>query len=156
MVDITSPTLFTGRVAVFVGLLGVALLALAPLPAIPAPWGLVVGVVGFTLASLAGASAKAFTWTAGAPILAGAALGIATSTESALALLIQMVPPGWLQNLLAGVIGLLAILAGKASPQLGAHQVEPVYADPADVGPGMKAQPVSDLDEARRILGGGR
>jgi hypothetical protein len=141
--DTTKP-LLSGLAATILGTVGT--LAAAVSPVVPAPWGALVGIVGFLLAALAGLTVAAPKVTEGRPVLQGVALTVATGALSVLVQFYPVVPAGWPQSVALGVGALLAWLTGHALPALGA--TSPTVAPPRAV------EPVADLEEARRLLGG--
>lgn len=142
----TSKPLLSGLAATIVGTLGT--LAAAASPVVPAPWGALVGIVGFLAAALAGLSVAAPKVTEGRPLLQGVALTIATGALSLLVQFYSVIPAGWPQSVALGVAALLAWLTGRALPALGTPAAPP--------SPAQVPATVSDLEEARRVLGGGR
>jgi hypothetical protein len=122
----TSKPLFSGTIAVVLGTVGVMMLLAAPV--IPSPWGLLLGVAGFVIASLAGHAATPPSWAAGSPILQGTALAIGKAVYSVIAVVAVALPAGWPQSLAFGAVGLLALLVGYASPQLGSSST-PAFVD---------------------------
>jgi NaMN:DMB phosphoribosyltransferase len=140
----TSKPLLSGLAATILGTVGT--LAAAVSPVVPAPWGALVGIVGFLLAALAGLAVAAPKVTEGRPILQGVALAAAAMVLSALERFYDVIPVGWPQSVALASAALLAVLTGKALPALGSRL--PPAALPKAV------EPVADLEEARRILGG--
>lgn len=140
--------LLSGLAATIVGTLGLVLAGLAPV--LPSPWAVPVGVVGFLAAVLAGMSARPPSVVAGSPLLQGTALTLATGALTLLVQFYSAVPAGWPQSLALGVAALLCWLTGQALPQLGSAPL------PGSSSPPAKADKVTSLDEATRILGEGQ
>lgn len=119
----------SGTAAAVVGIIGSIMLAAVAF--IPAPWNVLVGLVGFLACALAGLAARPPEILAGKPLLQGTALTIATAVG---ALLQQMVlpalPPGWIQSVAYAVLGVLAWLTGRALPALGSQPIGGVVVEP--------------------------
>lgn len=138
--------LLSGIAATIVGALGIALAAASPF--FPDPWSVFVGIVGFIAAALAGLAARPPSVVASSPILQGAAFSLASGALTLLVQFYSVVPAGWPQSVAVGVAALLCRLTGQALPQLGSAPLQEPKSDaPASV---------SNLEEARRVLGGGR
>lgn len=138
--DTTKP-LLSGLAATIVGTIGTLLAAASPV--LPAPWATVAGIVGFLMAALAGLSVAAPKVTEGKPVLQGVALTIATGALSMLVQFYAAIPVGWPQSIALGLAALLAWLTGAALPALGT---------PAT--PAIPSRPVTNLDDAAKLLGG--
>lgn len=146
--DTTKP-LLTGKAAFIVGTIGG--LAAAAGALIPAPWGTLVMVLGFTACVVAGVAAPPPKVTEGKPILQGAALTAAVGLVEPLHMLYGMLPAGWPQGLGMGVLGLLAWLTGRALPALSS---KPVPAANVEAKAAEAAAGVKTLDDAVNVMKG--
>lgn len=113
---VAPKALLTGQAALVVG--GIATLAGVVSPAIPMPWGAVVGLVAFVAALLAGVSAPVPKFAAGKPLVQGALLTGAVTTLGVVEQVLPSLPAGVPQSAAMGAATLFALLAGRASPTL--------------------------------------
>lgn len=139
----TSKPLLSGTAALIVGTIGG--IALAASAFVPAPWGTLVGLLGFIACVVAGTAAPTPKVVEGKPILQGGALTAAIGVGEVLHQFYGSLPAGWPQGLALGGAGLLAWLTGRALPPLGAQTAAPV----------APAAPVATLDDAAKVLGSG-
>lgn len=137
--------ILSGTAALIVGTLGG--LALAASVAVPAPWGTLVGLLGFIACVVAGVAAPTPRIVEGKPILQGGALTAAIGLGEVLHQFYGSLPTGWPQGLALGGAGLLAWLTGRALPPLSASQGG--AAGPSPVGS------VETLDDAAKVLSKG-
>jgi hypothetical protein len=110
--------LFSPTVAAVFAAIGAGVAAVSAV--VPAPWGTIVGIVGFLAAGLGGASVAAPSITEGKPLLQGAALTVGTSALALLAQFYAVIPTGWPQSVAMALGALMAWATGKAMPALGA------------------------------------
>ncbi len=139
--------LLSGTAALIVGLIGIIAAAVSPI--IPAPWGALVGILGFLAAVLAGNAAVPPTVTAGKPILQGALLALAGSLEAVLHQFYALIPAGWPQSLAMGLAALLAWLTGKALPALGSPP--PAALAAAEAAGGQAVGEVAGMSKAEVV-----
>jgi hypothetical protein len=111
------PPAWGGQALRIAGMVGVGLSMVATV-VIPAPWGVLVAIVGVTVATLAGFAAKPPNFTGGSPVVQGAALTVATTVFTGAAKVYESLPPSW-QPVVWGVLAVLGVLTGKALPALG-------------------------------------
>lgn len=117
-----SKGLLSGTAALIVGAIGMA--AMAASAFVPAPWGTLVGVVGFLGAALAGLAAPPPRFAEGKPLLQGTAFTIATSVLALAQQAWPFIPPAF-QPVALAVVGLVAWLTGRSMPALGTAAVPP-------------------------------
>ena len=138
--------ILSGTAAAIVGTIGG--LALAASAFVPAPWGTLVGLVGFIACVVAGVAASPPKVVEGKPILQGGALTAALALGETLHQFYGSLPAGWPQGLALGGAGLLAWLTGRALPPLTSSQ-----GGAAGVLP--EASGVATLEDAAAVLAKG-
>lgn len=106
-------------VIVALGIVATALMGVSTI--LPPPFGVLATIVAFVCAGLSGAGLPAPSWAAGAPVVQGAAVGIATTLSVVGEQLALSMADGW-PKLAASTAALLAAwFAGRAAPALGGH-----------------------------------
>ena len=134
--------LLSGTASLIVGAIGMAALAAAGF--VPAPWNVVVGLVGLLGAGLAGLAAPPFKFAASAPKVQGSVFAVAGMLGGVIEQTWAMIPPTF-QPIALTVAGLLAWLTGRAMPALGTQAPSTELELPA--GP-----PVKNATEAASVF----